>query len=100
MGKSYNCFKIILTFILSEIERKLAENRKRATNLRKLLEKDRKDTKDAWMDLTSTSEALKKVLEEEEAEIAATLDEVQFIERVNTSLSVDAVNMVWSFFYS
>ncbi|KAL7069739.1 hypothetical protein ACQ4LE_011167 [Meloidogyne hapla] len=76
-----------------DVENKLRQNRTRATNLRKLLEKDRKNKKDAWMDLTSTDEALKKVLEEEEAEISATLEEVQFIERMKTSLSVDAVNM-------
>ncbi|CAK5072474.1 unnamed protein product [Meloidogyne enterolobii] len=76
-----------------EIESKLRQNRLRAANLRKLLQKDKKEKSDAWMDLTSTDEALKKVLEEEEAEIAATLEEVQFVERIKTSLSVDAVNM-------
>lgn len=58
------------------------------------MQKEKKDKSDAWMDLTSTDEALKKVLEEEEAEIAATLEEVQFVERIKTCLSVDAVNMV------
>uniref|UniRef100_A0A914MVJ9 TATA box-binding protein-associated factor RNA polymerase I subunit B n=1 Tax=Meloidogyne incognita TaxID=6306 RepID=A0A914MVJ9_MELIC len=77
----------------AEIENKLRQNRLRAANLRKLLQKEKKDKSDAWMDLTSTDEALKKVLEEEEAEIAATLEEVQFVERIKTCLSVDAVNM-------